>query len=326
MSIFEEHLQDGTLSVYEKVDILFKRYNNKVTTDVLVPFQNENLDARPNILSRQVWIDDIPDTAPPDIFLLNEGDPDFLDDQGATLLGSKYGVTSLSEPVIRRYHKVPLIMVPGSNNLAYYLPISETPSGFTPSGIGPFQDLIPFNHDPNASFEIKLYKSNGDQIPFGEQGGHWSINHEYACITFFNYEQITDVDITNPPLISYYQYVGRKGLSNITLVDLGVSLGISGEIAGTGQGKEFNDGEDGCGDLSRAICIDTERGPLSDFVEGDCSYAIQFGPDSTCGNWRINVQSNGDGTTSLHFQYRTNTADEWKTKMHIDPAECDSGC
>ena len=105
-------------------------------------------------------------------------------------------------------------------------------------------------------------------------------------------------------------------------------MGAIGPVP-TGEGftKEFNGGDGTCGDGARAICVDTLRGGLGNLLgEGDCSYAIQIGPDGTCGTWRIVVVGNGDGTTSLHFQYRTSTFNQWKNKMHIDPAECNSTC
>lgn len=311
MALFQEHLQDGTLSVLEKVDILFKRDKSKVAVDTARPFQNETLDTRPAVLTDQIWSEALSAQAPLDIFLL---DPDTaIDDYGNPLSGSLYGRTSAINDSIRRYVKVPLKHVEGANDLAYYLPISDSPPGFTPGGRSPFQDLIPFNYDPNGTYNIQLYKNNisQDQIPVGETGGHWIINHEYATITFFNYEQITGVDKDNPPLISYYQYIGEKGVS----------------APSESFTKEFNGGDGSCGDGARALCIDTVRGALGTLLgENDCSYALQWGPDGTCGSWRILVVGNGDGTTSLHFQYRTNTLNDWKTKMHIDPAECDTTC
>ena len=206
--------------------------------------------------------------------------------------------TTFETRLLTRYIKVQLIHVPGANDLAYYLP-------------GIFSNVVPFNHDPNGTYQVRLYKNTGAEIPFGETGGDWIINHEFACITFFELSNVAGVDKDNPPLVSYYKYVG--------------AIGASG--SGEGFSKSFNGGDGTCGDGARALCIDDLRGPLGTLLtEGACSYAIQWGPDSSCGSWRIVPVGNGDGTTSLHFQYRGNISNVWKTKFNIDPAECDSVC
>ena len=305
-----EHLQDGSLSILERVDILFKRDKSKVSVDIDRPFHQETLNIRPAILYEQIWSEVVPTVAPADLTGIDENIA--LDDFGNPLKGSEYGLTSSLNPVVRRFVKLQLKHVPGANDLAYYFPKTDTPAGFTPGGESPFQDVIPFNHDPNGTYQVRLYKQDTEaEIPFGETGGEWIINHEFATITFYELNNVTDVNKDKPPLISFYRYVGEKGVSS----------------ASEGFSKEFNGGDGTCGDGARALCLDTLRGPLGTLLgDGDCSYAIQWGPDSSCGSWRIIVVGNGDGTTSLHFQYRTNTFNEWKTKMHIDPAECDSEC
>lgn len=297
------HLQDGNLSVLEQVDILFKRDKGKVSTSILEPFYQETLNVRPAVLYNQIWSDVIPTVAPSD--LININPETAVDDQGNPLKGSSIGLTSNLNENIRRFYKLELQMVPGANNLAYYYPPN-------PSGYSPFRDVIPFNYDPNGTYEVFLYRNDETQIPFGT--GEWNLNHEMATITFFQYTAETiDTVVTenNPPLISFYQYIGEKGV-------------VSSSEAFS---KEFNGGDGTCGDGARALCIDTLRGSLGTLLgEGDCSYALQFGPDGSCGSWRIIVVGNGDGSTSLHFQYRTNTFNVWRTKMHIDPADYDTTC
>ena len=297
------HLQDGDLSVLEQVDVLFKRNFSKVSTDILLPYYQEPRDARPAVLNEQIWAETIPTVAPTDLTGI---DPETaLDDFGSSLKGSTQGLTSSLNPAVRRYYKVPLVMIPGSNNLAYY-------GG---EGTTFFSDVIYSNRDPGGTYKVRLFRQDETEIPNGR--GEWITNNEYAAVTFFQYSADTIngvVTESDPPLISYYRYIGEKGA-------------ISQALVGALATKEFNDGDGTCGDLARAICIDTERGPLGTLLgDGDCSYAIQWGPDSSCGSWRIIVVGNGDGSTSLHFQYRGNTANVWQTKMHLDPAECDTTC
>lgn len=294
-----EHVNDGTLSILEQVDILFKRDKSKVSVDVTRPFHQETLNIRPAVLFSQIWSSPVPTVAPIDLHVLTDSS---LDETGsAVMAGSLIGKISTLNDDIKRYIKVKLEHVSGANDLAYHLPST-------------FFDVIPFNHDPNGTYQVRLYKDDGGsgvEIPFGETGGEWIINHEKGVITFFELDNITGVDKDNPPLVSFYKYIGQKGTTTVT----------------EGFSKEFNGGDGSCGDLARAICIDTLRGPLGTLLgEGDCSYAIQWGPDSSCGSWRIIPIGNGDGTTSLHFQYRTNTLNDWKSKFHIDPADCSSEC
>jgi hypothetical protein len=299
------HVNDGTLSILEQVDILFKRDKSKVSVDVTRPFHQETLNVRPAILFEQIWSDSIPTTVPTDLLALTESSFDDAPSP-SVMKGSTTGFGSLlaqndnEDSIVRRFIKVQLIHVPGANDLAYYLP-------------DVFEDVVPFNHDPNGTYQVRLYKQDTEaEIPFGETGGEWIINHEMATITFFELANVTGVDKDNPPLVSFYKYTGSKGAVTGT---------------GTSTGKEFNGGDGTCGDGARAICVDNKRGNLGSILgEGDCSYAIQFGPDGGCGSWRIIIKGNGDGTTSFHIQYRTSSINSWVTKFHIDPATCVDDC
>ena len=326
------HLQDGTLSILEQVDFLFKRAMGKVAVDVQRPFYQETLDIRPAVLYEQIWNNQVPTQAPFDLLGDDASEDLGTDDYGFDLKGSVYGKTSIINTVVRKYIKLKLRHVPGANGLAFHYPASDTatdPSigitAFLPANESPFQDVIPFNYDPNGTYEVRLYKdiSGEPEIPFGETGGEWIINHERATITFFELDNVTNVTADNPPLISFYRYVGGKGPGAT-----GVTGGGDGGTGGSfdpDMKQSFNGGDGTCNDEAHAICIDDSRGSLASLPEDQCSYSLQFGPD-LCGSWRIITVSNGDGTTSLHFQYRTNTIDEWKTKMHLDPADCSSSC
>ena len=296
------HVNDGTLSILEQVDILFKRDKSKVSVDVTRPFHQETLNIRPAVLFSQIWQEEIPTVAPSDLIALTETS---LDNNSDPIKGSTEGFTSILNPdLLTRYIKVQLIHVPGANDLAYYLP-------------DVFTDVVPFNHDPNGTYQIRLYKQDSEaEIPFGETGGEWIINHESAVITFFELTNVTGVDKDNPPLVSFYQYIGIKGPGGGT----GTGTGTGGDTT------EFNGGDGTCGDGARAICVDTLRGDLGSILgEDDCSYAIQIGPDGGCGSWRTIVKGNGDGTTSLHFQYRTSSR-TWQSKFHIDPGDSTDDC
>ena len=134
--------------------------------------------------------------------------------------------------------------------------------------------------------------------------------HEKGVITFFELANVDEVSEDLPPLVDFYRYAGEFGVS-VT----------------TSTSAHFNGGDGSCGDGAVAICIDNTRFSSlgASLGEGDCSHAFQIGPHG-CGSWRMVVVGNGDGSTSLHFQYRTGTTDQWRTKMHIDPLDCDPTC
>lgn len=203
----------------EKTNLLFKRSQYKPSTLNTRPFYTEpNRPAGPIVLPEQIWRDPIPEVAPPDLVALTDSS---LDDNGKVMKGSLAGKTSGN---VRRYIKVPLTMFIGTDGAAYEAPNSSLshPSGFADGvtagdmGVsGSFnrvtQDTIPFNYDPLGSYEFNLFRGNEIEISFGT--GEWLVDSRPGALTFYQYDDISaDVSEFNPPLLSFYRYVGVKGL------------------------------------------------------------------------------------------------------------------
>jgi hypothetical protein len=207
-------------STAEKNNFLFKSSQRKPSTlDERRFYTEPNRPAGPIVLPDQIW-QSLPDEAPIDLVALTDSS---LDDNGNVMKGSLAGKTSGS---VRRYIKIPLTMLIGTDGKAYEAPNSSVshPSGYadgvTPGDTGTAgtynritQDVIPFNHDPVGSYLFNLYRSNEIEISFGT--GEWLVDNRSGIVTFYEYDDIsTDVDENNPPLFSFYRYVGDKGLSS----------------------------------------------------------------------------------------------------------------
>lgn len=211
-------IDDSTFSNREKTELLFKNLLGKPSTDTTRKFfQEPSRPSRPAVIANtQLWSDVIPSTAPSDLVSLTESS---LGDDGNIIKGNLYGKTSSTNQFIKRYIKIPLNMIIGTNNLAYEADIDPVNNNTKV-----LQDSIPFNFDISGSYEIKIYKNssydiNEPQIPFGPSGGEWLIDNTGGVLTFYDYEILTGVDEFNPPLISFYRYIGAKGVVSTFGID-----------------------------------------------------------------------------------------------------------
>ena len=298
----------SSFSTQEKANLLFKKYLGKPSVlDDRPFFQEPNRGtvgaSFPAVLSSQIWSQEIQSIAPPELSSLTETS---LDDNGNIMKGSYAGKTS-NDGIIKRYIKVPLVVALGANNKAYEAyqsNVTSHPNGYADGvtsddyGSGSYskitQDMIPFNFDIFGSYNVKLYKNDGTEIPFGETGGEWIPDKESGIITFYEYDNITNVTAISPPLFSFYRYVGDKGLSNIT-----------------SNGNFEND-----------INLDPKTCPSTDLNSNTFTKFIQIG-DSTAsciGAWRIGVQgaSNDSEAKSTRLVFQQYDGTNWITKERVN--------
>lgn len=66
-------------------------------------------------------------------------------------------------------------------------------------------DAIPFNYGPSGSYNYALKDSTNASIAFGT--GDWILDTNAGLVTFY-----TSVPANMPPVVTFYKYVGTKGL------------------------------------------------------------------------------------------------------------------
>lgn len=101
--------------------------------------------------------------------------------------------------VIKKYLDLPLLALPGTAD-SYYSP--------------ELADAIPFNFDSGGSYNYVVKDSLGSVIPFGQK--NWVVDNDSGVIMFY-----AGSPSNMPPKISFYKYVGTKGVGS------GVKSGIT---------------------------------------------------------------------------------------------------
>lgn len=291
----------------EKTNLLFKKLVGKPSTvDERSFFEEPNRPARPIVIPNlQIWSEDIPDTAPTELSSLTDTS---ADDNGYDMAGSLAGKTS-NDGIIKRYIKVPLTMVIGTEGKAYEAPNSNVSHPNNDSGGAPAsgasgtfnrvtQDTIPFNHDPLGSYLFNLYRNDGTEISPGF--GEWNVDNASGIVSFYEYDDISaQVDETTPPLISFYRYIGSKGIGS------GNSLSITGGITIFDSGNETSVGDDLAAIQVSEVCP-------TDLSVTNYSDALQFG--SNCdGSIRLAVRGGNGDDTKTAFVIQKRKAGAWCT-------------
>jgi hypothetical protein len=170
------------LSPEEKSSRLFKKSFGAAETLLARDFFEEPKLGNNNILPSQIWSD--ANNIPYTAPTLSDGQ---------------------SEGVVKYYELLELTHISGSQDLAYS---DDT-----------LKDTIPFNYS-DGSYNYALFKNDGTtQIPFGQ--GDWLVDTSAGVLTFYG-TLPSGVNASSPPKISFYQYIGDKGL-----VQSGATSGIN---------------------------------------------------------------------------------------------------
>ncbi|MFW6377177.1 MAG: hypothetical protein ACOCZ5_00890 [bacterium] len=164
---------------------LFYKSLGKGYTNNGDPFysQDPSVDGYPRVITGQIWTQDkqIPESSP-------FGSPNSTDmsDYDGSISG-----------VVQYKHNVELISKTLLGDNAFYSP--------------ELKDAIPFNTG-DGTYNYAISKQSGDSIPFGS--GDWIIDIDQGLLTF-NGDVPGGVDSTNPPRVSFYKYIGNKGLGTL---------------------------------------------------------------------------------------------------------------
>ncbi len=161
---------------------LFYKSLGKGYTDNGDPFysQDPSVDGFTHVTPNQIWkeANSIPESSP-------FGTPNATD--MSTYDASVSGV-------VQYKHNLELISKTLLGDSAFYHP--------------DLKDSIPFNTG-DGSYNYYLTKQSGDSIAFGQ--GDWIIDNDQGLLTFYG-TLPTGVDSANPPKVSFYRYVGVKGI------------------------------------------------------------------------------------------------------------------
>jgi hypothetical protein len=227
-------ITDGQFSVEEKVNLLYKKHLGKPSASNDFTFNVESGESRVTVFNNQIWIDSdrIPLSPPNDIGANGIGleQPLLLPTLGEdsnTIINNYFGLTSTDAPEVRLYREIQLVHIPGSGDgtgystyggIAFKSPVD------TINELEPFKDIIPFNYG-YGNYTYRINDVNDASIDFGV--GQWLVDTEAGVLTFYDIPSINQanrvVNKDNPPKISFYRYIGRKGTNSSAISGITVA-------------------------------------------------------------------------------------------------------
>jgi hypothetical protein len=207
------------LDDYEKLNFLFKNYLGFPNTDKSKPFFLETaVKANNYLFGGEIFLDTIP---------LN---PDF-DINGTTNNGNSLNIDSNklnandsaihtdSSNVVRRFTKIKLEKISGTQR-GYYC--------VDQNGNNILKDALQFNvnkaDNGTQPYLYKLYTNSGvdsdEQILPNAAGGNWIFDVKNGVVNFPDTITGYNVSESSPPYLTFYKYVGRKGINQLSTSDI----------------------------------------------------------------------------------------------------------
>jgi len=213
-----------------KINYIYKKTLGKPTTLIQEnALQEPNvifgnlINSRSNIFANQNFFRD-----PISNSLLPSFQSFTLDDNNNNITGSLIGKTD-STNTIKKFVKLPMHYIPGSK-------ITDSNNNITAISfyLNLLEDSIPYNFDPNGSYNYNLYRydpTTFNYIELNVNESQWILDNDTGVLTFYssinsNIPLAQHITITeqpnpdpnlapfppNPPYISFYKYIGGKGL------------------------------------------------------------------------------------------------------------------
>lgn len=188
-------LADGNIYTLEqKIDILWKKHYGMSSTDEQKEFFQEDMSIQNKdfiIPDKQIWKDELPDTAPEMLYTDEEA------------LGVTNPIPGITYSHIVKYQEMELEHISNSFGKSYKL--TE------------LKDSVPFTYSGDGSYQGTLFDSTGSEIKFGI--GSWKIDHNTGILTFFNYDAVSSrVASDKLPKITFFRYEGDKGLTEYSTI------------------------------------------------------------------------------------------------------------
>ena len=220
-----------------QTNLLFKRFTGVAATQLDSQFSNEPFRSIKNIFSRDVFIEDIPDQAPISIYNLdNSGN--WLDSDASGNPSKDGGgntfIDLYPDSKLQFYKNVELTQVPGAQARVW--------RRLDAGGENILQDTINFKYDDiNSTYLMRVKYSNGAVYinnPLNSFPLFWVLDNQSGYLQFYQTTAtlLSMANIpTDPPKISFFKYVGKKGITNLDVSgqqQVGDISGIDADISG----------------------------------------------------------------------------------------------
>jgi hypothetical protein len=204
-----------------QTNLLFKQFTGVAATQLDQQFSNEPYRVVKNIFSRDIFIEEVPSQAPISIYDLDNS-ANWTDSSGATpspsinvLSGSSFAQI-YSDSHLEFYKNLELTAVPGSNSRVWY--------ALDASGENILADTLNFKFDDiNSTYLMRVkYSPAGTYIntTINSYPLYWVMDNQSGYLQLYQTTAIlaSAANIpTNPPKMSFFKYVGKKGLLNLDI-------------------------------------------------------------------------------------------------------------
>lgn len=214
-----------------QTNLLFKRFTGVAATQLDQQFSNEPYRSITNIFSRDINIEAIPTEAPIGISVLDNSGNWADSISGAPSLNAGQSFTQLfPDSKIEFYKNVSLAPVPGSNSRVWYYLDAQ--------GNNTLRDTINFKFDDvNSTYLMRVKYNNGSAYinnPINSFPLFWVMDNQSGYLQL--YQDTTGLSTNanipaSPPKLSYFRYVGLKGLTNLDISGQQQVADISGVTA-----------------------------------------------------------------------------------------------
>ena len=211
-----------------QTNLLFKQFTGVAATQLDQQFSNEPYRAIKNIFSRDIFIEEVPTQAPISIYNLDNSGA-WVDSVGALPSVNSSNTFSQVYPdsKLEFYKNIELTAVPGSNSRVWYK--------LDASNNNILQDTINFKFDDiNSTYLMRTKYNNGTVYvnnPINSYPLFWVLDNQSGYLQFYSKtaQLLAHANIpTNPPKISFFKYVGKKGLLNLDISGQQQVVDISG--------------------------------------------------------------------------------------------------
>ena len=239
-----------------QTSLLFKQWTGVATLRLDQPFSSEPNKSIQNIYSKDIFVEDIPESAPISIATLDTSGA-WLDSSSVIFSPSKFNNGVPSHP----WNNKSFSEIFPDSNLEFYKNFSLIPAAFVSQGRvwgaftdAPvnkesfFEDTIPFKYDDELSTYLMVVKHNTgtsaspiwSSITINDSPLYWLLDAQAGYLQFYastiicEANNIKDIlnngvqDINKAPTISCFKYIGKKGLLNLDISGQQQVIDISG--------------------------------------------------------------------------------------------------